>query len=114
MNADYAAIVAELEAWEAETGQRLPMSAQECARVEMTGRYVDFETGKIVNPLVLMDCAIEIGGENAGNVAQKLQDAFNDGRLNLAIVNLLRDELRGTPGDWQVVKCCDTSAEVHP
>ena len=114
MNApDYAAIVAELEAWEAETGQALPMSAQECARIEMTGRYVDLCTGEIVNPRVFLQTSIEIAGDDAGAIAQGLQTAINAGALDLAIVHLVRSELRGVTGDWRIVRADGSAADLH-
>ena len=109
---DYAAIVAELEAWEAETGRPLPCTAQECARIEASGRYVDLCTGEIVNPRVYIQTYIEIAGEDAGSVARGLQTAIDTGALDLALVNMLRDELRGVTGDWRIVRADGSAAEV--
>ena len=85
-------IQAELESWEAETGQPLPMPAAEIARIEASGRYVDLATGAIVNPRVYLQTSIEVAGEDAGAIAQGLQTAVNVGALDLAIVNLLRGD----------------------
>jgi len=109
---DYAAIVAELEAWEAETGRPLPCTAQECARIEMTGRYVDLCTGEIVNPRVYLQTYIEIAGEDARAIASRLRTTINEGWLDLAIVTMLRDELRGVTGDWRIVAADGSAAEV--
>ena len=107
-------IQAELESWEAETGQPLPMPAAEIARIEASGRYVDLATGAIVNPRVYLQTSIEVAGEDAGAIAQGLQTAVNVGALDLAIVNLLRDELRGVTGDWRIVTADGSAAEVQP
>ena len=107
-------IQAELESWEAELGQPLPMSAAEIARIEATGRHVDLCTGEIVNPRVYLQTSIEVAGDFAGAVARILADAINDGALDLAIVNLLRDELRGVTGDWRIVTADGSAAEVQP
>ena len=107
-------IQAELESWEAETGQPLPMPAVEIARIEMTGRSVDLCTGEIVNPRVYLQTHIEIAGEDAGAVASRLRTAINSGWLDLAIVTMMRDELRGVAGDWRIVTADGSAAEVTP
>ena len=107
-------IQAELESWEAETGQPLPMPAVEIARIEMTGRSVDLCTGEIVNSKVYLQTYIEIAGEDAGAVARGLQTAIDAGALDLAMLQLLRSELRGVPGDWRIVRADGSAAEVQP
>ena len=107
-------IQAELESWEAETGQPLPMPAAEIARIEATGRHVDLCTGEIVNPRVHLQTSIEVAGDFAGNVARILADAVNDGALDLAIVTMMRDAISGRPGDWLNVRCDRSAAEVQP
>ncbi len=107
-------IQAELESWEAETGQPLPMPAAEIARIEASGRTVDLCTGEIVNPRVCLQTSIEVAGEDACAIARGLQTAVNVGALDLAIVNLLRDELRGVTGDWRIVAASGSAAEVQP
>jgi hypothetical protein len=107
-------IQAELESWEAETGQPLPMCAAEIARIEASGRYVDLVTGEIVNPRVYLQTSIEVAGEDAGALAHGLQTAINAGALDLAIVHLVREELRGVSGDWRIVRCDGSAAEVQP
>lgn len=105
-------IQAELESWEAETGQPLPMPAAEIARIEASGGYVDLCTGEIVNPRVYLQTSIEIAGEDAGSVARGLQTVIDAGSLDLALVNMLRDELRGVAGDWRIVAADGSAAEV--
>jgi hypothetical protein len=107
-------IQAELESWEAETGQPLPMPAAEIARIEMTGRSVDLCTGEIVNPRVCIQTHIEIAGEDAGKVARCLETVIDAGSLDLAIVTMLRAELRGVAGDWRIVAADGSAAEVTP
>lgn len=110
---NFTQIVAELKEWEAETGRTLPMPAAEIARIEATGRHVDLCTGAVVNPRVYLQTFVEIDGENAIDVCRMLRDSFNDGRLDLAILTVLSDELRGKPGDWRLVRCDSSAAELH-
>ena len=107
-------IQAELESWEAETGQPLPMPAAEIARIEATGRHVDLCTGEICNPHLCLSTSIEIAGEDAAAVASRLRTSINEGWLDLAIVTMMRDELRGVGGDWRIVTADRSAAEVQP
>ena len=66
-----------------------------------------------VNQTVFISTSIEIAGKDADAIARAIASAMSAGMLDLAIVNLLRNELRGVTGDWRIVTVTASYGEVQ-
>ena len=69
-------------------------------------------TTDAVNQTVFISTSIDIAGKDADAIARAIATAMSAGTLDLALVNLLRNELRGATGDWRIVAATASYGEV--